>query len=182
MSQRDNGNPYFCRTIWEICRCSDDVRLAAIRDCYVKRAEERRAQAGQTWSNNQHGQIGVQPLLGLNDADLFAMFMAVHLYLYIHAEMTADMTVDSTRLGLEPSYREDIQKEIDDRTGVQVSLAAATHGQQFAAMEPTTIDWGEIEGHCRSAVRSLGGPRGLARREDIAARLLDAARAECARG
>jgi hypothetical protein len=182
LSQREDGNSWFCQTILETSRCNDDVYLSAIRDYYLKRAGEQRAPLDQKLSTTQSKPAGadIQSLLGLPDADLFAMFMAVHLYLYIHAETTADMTVDATRLGLEPAYRDDIRQEIVDRTGIQLSLADARHAQQFAMMEPAAIDWDEIEGHSQSAVRALGGARGMAQREEIAARLLDATRAEMA--
>jgi hypothetical protein len=178
LSQRENGNAWFIQTIFETCRRGADQYLDTIGEFYLRRARGRirRPLELQTAPDND-----VQTLFQLADADVFAMFMAVHLYLSVHAEMTADLTVDTTRLGIDPAYRDGMRQEIAERTGVLCSLADATHSQQFAIMDCEAIDWPEIAGHLQSAVRALSDDGAAARREDIAVRLFEETRAELAR-
>jgi hypothetical protein len=173
LSQRENGNPWFVRTIFETCRPGTDDYLNSIREFYLSRVQQ--------WAERRAGPATddyVQRLSGLSDADVFAMFMAVHLYLSVHAEMTADLTIDATRLGIDPAYRDRVRQDIVEKTGLTLSLADAAHNPQFAIMDPEAIDWLEIESHLQSAVRALSGGGATARYEEIAVRLLGETRAE----
>jgi hypothetical protein len=180
LAQKEAGNSWFCDKIFDTICTNDDDYLNDVHNYYLKRSIGRSASSAHGLAGPQTPPAGASRRLfdGLHDGDLFAMFMAVHLYLYIHAEMTADMTVDSTRLALDPAYCGNICQQITKRTRIRVSLADARHGQQFAMMDPATIDWDAIEVHRRAAIRALSAVHGTERPEAIAARLLDEARAE----
>jgi hypothetical protein len=94
----------------------------------------------------------------LPDAEIFEMFVAYHVYLYLHAELTADLTVDVSRLAADTGYRSRIENEVGERTRLLVSLADARDENRTAAFEfkADAIDWATIARHADRAATTLG--------------------------
>jgi hypothetical protein len=93
------------------------------------------------------------------DEDIFAVFMAFHIYLYLHAGLSADLIMDMTRMARDEVYRRDIERELELGTGLSVSFTDARDERRSGAfgMHPDTIDWDEIREHGRAAADALSG-------------------------
>jgi GR25 family glycosyltransferase involved in LPS biosynthesis len=93
----------------------------------------------------------------LPEQHTFALFMGLHIYLYLHAHLCADLTADVSRMARDQRYRLDIEQAIKHKTGLAISLADATEAQAPKALEFDTasIDWDEIREHARAAVEML---------------------------
>jgi GR25 family glycosyltransferase involved in LPS biosynthesis len=93
----------------------------------------------------------------LPEQHTFALFMGLHIYLYLHAQLCADLTADVSRMARDQRYRLDIEQAIKHKTGLAISLADATEAQASKALEFDTasIDWDEIREHARAAVEML---------------------------
>ena len=162
-----SGVPFFYDRVLDL-DSGEDGFLGHLRDYYL-------ARAGGTAAAAEHGG---RPLASLSEPQVFAMFMAINLYLYTHAELTADITVDATRLAMETGYREETEQLLAELTGLPVTLADASHTQQFVPMHVAAIDWDEIGEHRRAAVAALNDIAWHQRTEEIADGLLKAAREE----
>ena len=154
---RRRGNNYYHETTAHYAARSDDPFIAGLADFYVKRALDFRVhhkdQGDQPLSEEQR-----LPLLrSLPESHAFAMFMALHIYLYLHAQLAADLTVDVTKLARDSEYRSRIESELSRQTGLEISLSDAIDGQPAsgAAIDAAAIDWDEIREHAHSAVQAL---------------------------
>ena len=87
----------------------------------------------------------------------FALFMGLHIYLYLHAQLSTDLTVDITRMARDEAYRAQIEQTVESHTGLAVSFADAADGQppNVAGFEVASIDWDEIRELVRTAVKML---------------------------
>ena len=93
----------------------------------------------------------------LPEPDTFALFMGLHIYLYLHAQLCADLAIDVSRMVRDERYRSDIEQAIEQNTGLAISLADVADvgpptGLQFDA---ASVDWDEIREHARTAVQML---------------------------
>jgi len=154
---KERGTVWFCTVLFEIAGRAKDSFLNALYERY----------STKTFTVSE-----------LTDTKLFEMFMAVHLYLYAHAEMTADLSVDMTRLGRDPAYSSKIRREIAELTEINLAAMNARHTQQFAMIDPRQLDWGEIKAHGRSVVSALARLYDTARCEQIVSRLIEEAHSE----
>ena len=99
----------------------------------------------------------VRALELLPEQHTFALFMGLHIYLYLHAQLCADLTADVSRMARDERYRFDIEQAIKQKTGLAISLADAADAQPPRGLEFDTasIDWDEIREHARVAVQML---------------------------
>lgn len=109
----------------------------------------------------------VRQLELLPEPRTFALFMGMRLYLYLHAQLFADLTADATRMARDSRYRTDLERAIQVETGLSVSFADAAdlgrpNGVEF---DHQSVDWEEIREHARMAAQMLseyGAPADLA--------------------
>jgi hypothetical protein len=122
-------------------------------------------------------------LLALREPDTFAMFAALHIYLYLHAGSVADLTVDVTLMGRDLDYRQSIERELLARTGLAVSLADVSAGEDAKPGDIAVgeVRWDEIASHVAYAVRLLDDLAPADSLRDCAARLLADLRAAAER-
>ena len=170
------GNRYFLATLLRILLRAEDRFLAAALNRSLLRAAARGLPAAG-------GDALAERLLdALSEAELFGLFMAVHGYLYIAAQLTADLSIDATRLARDRCYREAISARLAAKTGLAIDLADARDGPQAHWVAADGIDWREIEdtlafaGH---ALDHLFAPEEIAR---VRAQLLADTRAEMRAG
>src|SRR5262249_21958239 len=119
-------------------------------------------------------------LLSLPVADMFAMFMAAHIYLYLHAALTADMAVDATRVARDPAYRASAEADVAALTGLALSFAGVREERQVRPQDFVleTIDWNEIREHAYRAAERLAEFGALAQLRRQADQWIDATLAE----
>ena len=165
-----SDNFYFYDTMAWILESEGDLWFARVVDYYARR--------------RHMGTDDVPGLLrSLPDDDVFGVFMTFHIYLYLHASLSADLTMDVTRMARDKGYRCDIERELKDGTGLSVSFADVRDERRPGATDadPDAIDWDAIREHGRSAslaLKKFADPDYLARR---AAEFIDAAFAEAHR-
>jgi GR25 family glycosyltransferase involved in LPS biosynthesis/glycosyltransferase involved in cell wall biosynthesis len=99
----------------------------------------------------------VRPLEILPEHQAFAQFMGLYIYLYLHAQLCADLQADVTRMARDNGYRIDIEREIEQKTGLPVSFAdvADVPAQTAVEFDQASVDWDEIREHARVAVEML---------------------------
>jgi hypothetical protein len=106
--------------------------------------------------------------------------MAAHIYLYLHAALTADMAVDVTRLARDPAYRLSVEADVAARTSLAVSFADVREERQARPRDFVleSVDWDEMRQFGNSAAEQLEelGIRKQLRRQ--AGEWIDAALAE----
>jgi hypothetical protein len=93
--------------------------------------------------------------------------MGLHIYLYLHAQLCADLEADVTRMARDERYRTNIEREIEQKAGLPLSFADVTDVPPQTAVEfdQASVDWDEIREYARVAVDMLskfGDPSRLA--------------------
>jgi hypothetical protein len=119
----------------------------------------------------------------LPDADVFEMFMALHLYLYLHADLSCDLATDVTRMARDETYRRGIESDVRQGTGLSVSFADVRDERRLSAAEASLdgIDWDRVREHGAVAARALGGFADVEALSCEAAQYVEAAFAEACR-
>ena len=158
---------------------SDEPFVAGIADLYLDRALAFRRRAGGETQRPLSADERFGLLRWLPEHDAFAMFMALNLYLYLHAQISADLTVDATRLAADAEYRTVIEAALARLTGLEISLSdVADAPSRGIAINAATIDWNEIQAHARAAAAALRAFADPAKSIESAAAFVDAAMAE----
>ncbi len=165
-----SDNLYFYDTMAWILGSEGDPWFAHIVDYYARRRH--------MGTDDVPGLLRSSP-----DHDVFGVFMAFHIYLYLHAGLSADLTMDVTRIARDEDHRRNIERELKVGTGLSLSFSDVLDERRSGAtdFDPDAIDWDEIREHGRSASRALSkfaDPDYLARR---ATEFIDAAFAEAYR-
>jgi glycosyltransferase involved in cell wall biosynthesis len=109
----------------------------------------------------------VRPLEVVPEHHAFAQFMGLQVYLYLHAQLSADLQADVTRMARDNRYRVETEQEIEQKTGLPVSFADVTDvpAQTTVEFDQASVNWDEIRAHARVAVEMLskyGNPVQLA--------------------
>ena len=171
LSFRTKGDPYFFGTTAYIINRDDDPYFLFLRNFFLDRARSRGATAGTA---------PMTSLLSLPVTDMFSMFMAAHIYLYLHATLTADMTVDVTRLARDPDYRTFVEADVAARTSLAVSFADVREERQARPQDFVldSVDWDEIRQLGNSAAEQLAGLDARKQLRGQAGEWIDAAAAE----
>ena len=167
LSYKTRGDmPFYVSVVDTVFR-GDDPYFSYLVDYGLKHAARSPAERSQTampatkwvrrYPNVPRDEAKVRRLELLPDHQAFAMFMGLHIYLYLHAQLSADMTADVTRMARDERYRSEIERAIWQRTGLEISFAdvADLEGPAVVAMDPAAIDWDEIREHAKVAVRKL---------------------------
>jgi glycosyltransferase involved in cell wall biosynthesis len=175
LSLKARNDLFFFNSVSAVVDRDDDEYLAALAREYATRGgwSPPRLDAGAAADRDARNRA----LLGLSEAQTFALFMALHVYLYVHAELAADLTVDVSRMGNDAGDRSAAEREIRDRTGLAVSFADVRPergGRPGLGMGP--VDWEEISEHGRVAARTLSVFASLDQLSRRAAELIEAAR------
>ena len=117
--QYHQGNPYFINSVDRLLQASrHDAFLAGVARDHPPAADPA------------------------PDARLFYAFALMHLYLYAHAAMQADLRIDADRLAADADYRRHTEAEVGDRLGQPLDLSDAQASIGFI-IEPLPPD-GEI--------------------------------------
>ena len=90
--QRQVGNPYFIRSIFRMI-ANNDPFCEYLRNFYFRGnlllEDEKPAGAAESWEQRTD-----QILTSLSDSDLFSLFVAIHVYLYLNARTAADLFIE----------------------------------------------------------------------------------------
>ena len=178
------GMHYFRDSAARLINRSEDPFLAGIAGFYLKRALgfRRGHHSEEDQSRAIDERLGL--LLSLPESHAFAMFMALHIYLYLHAQFSADLTVDVTKLAREGGYRSRIESELARQTGLEISLSDVADEQRptGVAISAATIDWDEIREHAHAAVRTLSAFADPTKLMETAIEFIDSAIREMHKG
>jgi hypothetical protein len=156
LSQKEAGNDFFFKTLLLVTKQKQDWFLCYIYNYYVNRAIEHylgKTEAKETKLSKDN--FDIQLLTFLPDYDVFGMFMAAHIYFYLHACQQADMMVDVTRMAADRAYRRDVEQEVLLRINLPIGLGDVADVPQFNIMDISAINWQEIDAHTELAVRAL---------------------------
>jgi hypothetical protein len=143
LSYKRQGESAYYRTVARIISVGGDEYTKYLAGYYANPSERKECSTADLESLSEH--------------DSFAIFMGLHIYLYLHSQLAADLTVDATRMARDARYRSDIERELRRHTGLSISLSDATDGQTFtgADVDAKAINWDEIREHVSVAVRML---------------------------
>lgn len=119
----------------------------------------------------------------LPDTEVFGIFMALHLYLYLHAALSADLMMDVTRMARDADCREGFESDLKKSTGLGVSFADIREERRLSAAEAKfdKVDWDRVAEHGRAAARALGAFADVEVLSQNAARFIASACAEACR-
>ena len=171
------GDHTFINVVLDTVNRTDDRFFSYLIDHYRKHARKSQADNQDTgtshtpmrrkYMNLPGDRVTIDRLESLHEHDIFGIFMALQIYLYLHAQLSADLTVDVTRMTRENNYRFEIERTVEQHTGIALSFAdvadVSLPGRVDVDIE--AINWDEIKGHVRVAVRILtefGDPEKLA--------------------
>ena len=167
--QQQNGNRYFVKSIFRMLSYNDDLFLEYLRKFYIGRFS---GAIDETTSEMEWQQRTDQIVASLSGSDLFSLFVATHVYFYLHARSAADVLINSTRLAADKDYREASARELREITGLQISLTDAKDTFQFGAADENTINRKHIEQHVSVALNLVTGGRGDRQLNEFAEQLL----------
>jgi len=152
------GETFFCDTVPLLVNRTDDPFLAYLAANYLARSP-----AAASSNDGGAALIGTatahEALAALGSDDAFALFMGLHLYLYLHAQTAADLIVDVSRLARDDDYRSASEAAIARAARLSVSLADASDAccSSAASLATAGIDWDRIRDHARVAAEMLAG-------------------------
>jgi hypothetical protein len=139
VGQNEAGNRYFLETILRVLlQAQDRFFAASINRCLV------RAVARGLPAPSADAGLAARLLDTLSEAELFGLFMALHLYLYVAAQASADLSIDATRLARDRHYRETTAARLAEMTGLAIDLADVKDVAHAHWAAPDGIDWQEI--------------------------------------
>lgn len=147
--QRQMGNPYFVHSILRMID-NPDPFCEYLCDVYfnTKLSENNGKAAGSSDSWERRAE---EVLTSLSDGDIFSIFAAIHIYLYLNAGPIADLLIESTRLASDDEYRKLMTTRLREMTGLQLSLADAKESFRFTNADPALVNRNDIERHVRIA-------------------------------
>jgi GR25 family glycosyltransferase involved in LPS biosynthesis len=167
LSYKRRGDMVFYVTVMDTIFREDDPYFAYLVKQGLKHAAEPWAGKDQTWPpgltwtrryvNVPRDEEKVRQLELMPEHRAFVIFMGLHIYLYLHAQLSADLTVDVTRMARDNGYRSDIEQAARRYTGLAVSFSdiADTERLNGIDFDVAEIDWDEIREHARVAVQML---------------------------
>lgn len=168
-----DGNPYFLGTnLWIMLRAGDPF-LTAIVNRHLRRAVERGELAPES-GRDLPGAL----LAALPEPDLFRLFMALHLYLYAYAELSADVSVDVTRLARDGQYRARTSESLRLRTGLPLDLRDVKEPPLAHWPSAAGIQWPAIREDFATAVETVPQPFDAEAFRRVGRRLINEAMAE----
>ena len=182
LDQRRKGGDsvFFYNVIRVIADQAEDRFLSDIHNFYFRRCVELAGKHGvlAQLANLPAAQFIRIVFDLLPEGEMFEMFVAVHLYLYLHASFTADFILDSTEMSRNPDYRHHCEAEVRQATGLAVDFSGSRQETLHVEMIKGTIDWQRIRQHARLAVAALEAHHDRAALDRLADRLISATIAE----
>ena len=167
LSYKRRGDMVFYVTIMDTIFRDDDPYFSYLVECGLRHAAELRAHTSQNsqstlkWNrryvNVARDEDKVRQLEVMPEHHVFALFMGLHIYLYLHAQLAADLEADVTRMARDGDYRTSIERAVHQHTGLAVSFADVGDIEPLDGMDVDveSINWDEIREHVRVAVRML---------------------------
>jgi hypothetical protein len=156
LHQWELGNPYFLYKFLAVIDTADPF-FAYLHQCYPK-LDALSVSSCDRADGAAQGKRAGEILTTLSDRDIFSIFVAVHVYLYMHGRSCADLLVDTTKLTRDAAYLKDTTARLRELTGLQLSLTDARADIKFTAADPAIIARRDIERHVAVAEKLL--PRG----------------------
>lgn len=150
VAQKHAGNGYFVETVLRVMLNAEDRFFAATLARPLVRAIER----GRLPPDGG-GDLAAALAQALSEGELFGLFMAMHLYLYLGARSSADLSVDATRLARDRDYRAEIAERVSAATGLPIAFADAADTPQAHWPAPDGIDWQQIRDDLAFAAQLL---------------------------
>jgi hypothetical protein len=180
LDQKRKGEPFFCAILRVIADQPEDRFLRDIHNFYFRRCMELAADHGvlPKLAGVPSGRLTRLVFDLLPEGEMFEMFMAIHVYLYLHAAFSCDVLIDSTELSRNPDYARQCEADLRRSTGLCVDLSAGAQKTQRVAMVNGAVDWRRILQHARLAAAHLQAFHERAHLDRLADRLLGAALAE----
>jgi len=180
VDQRRKGNNWFYNKLRLIANQPEDRFLTDIHNFYFRRCVELAV------AHKVLPQLGGLPAPQftkvvfdlLPEGEMFELFMAIHLYLSLHAFFVADIAVDSTEMTRNPDYRRHCEEQVLQTTGLTVDFSSGKQPTQRAEMVNGAIDWQRIGRHANVAIASLQDIHDRTILERLANKLIAAAIAE----
>lgn len=163
---------FFYDTVPLLVNRRDDKFLCHLANLYLGRSSGNLAGVVGTDS-------GYHALSQLPEHEVFEMFMGLHLYLYLSAEMSVDLVIDTTRVARDPGYRAAVERELLDIGQVKIRLDDS--GEQkgnLPSLPSGRINWDEIRRHGELAARALAERKSFEELHNRATFLIDQAQSE----
>ena len=96
-------------------------------------------------------------LVSLPEHDAFGMFMGLHIYLFLHAQLTADLVVNTTKMARDHVYRQEVEADLVKRTDLPLSFSDSRDEPPASDIDIEAINWAEIAVLGRAAALALDG-------------------------
>src|ERR1700683_445416 len=163
--KRRNDLTFYATTVDILCR-EGDPYFQYLVERGLKHAAEPWCGTGpkpsplhwnRMYENIPRDAAKVRQIEMLPEHHAFALFMGVQIYLYLHAQLCADLQADVTRMARAACYRIDIESQVERNTGLRVSFAdvADVPPQTAVEFDQASVDWDEIREHGRVAAEML---------------------------
>ena len=175
VSYKRRGDLTFYNTTLDIIWRDDDPYFQYLVERGLKRAKEPWSGTGpkpsplywrRMYENVPRDKEKVRALEVLPEHHAFALFMGLQIYLYLNAQLCADLQADATRMARDDGYCSEIEREIKQKTGLPVSFSDIVDAPQTGVdIDRDSINWDEIREFARVAVEQLskyGDPAQLA--------------------
>lgn len=119
LGQYQGGNSFFIQTLARVINGNHHVQLfRKIGKKYWKGPDIDTPYAGFQTAENA-----------------LCAFLGVHMYLYMHASQTADIILNTTKIGKDPSYRQCATEAIATISGLKIDLADAKTTSEYGGFE-----------------------------------------------
>lgn len=169
------NTPFFYESVATLVNAEGDPYICRLREQYLQHAVPP---AGNWDGNTPEKQVIRAALLSLPEHLAFGMFMGLHIYLYLHAHLVADMVVDVTQMARDTGYRSCMETELQDRTGLAVSFHDVKEEKHEIMFDAGKINWAEIRKHGCNAALVLAEFGDVNQLKTIVATIIDSTFAE----
>jgi len=169
--QRQAGNPYCVHSILRMMD-NPDPFCEYLCNIYLNATfpgnNGKATGASDSWERRAE-----EILTSLSDGDIFSIFAAIHIYLYLNAGPIADLLIESNRLASDDEYRKLMTGRLREMTGLQLSLADAKESFRFINADPALINRNDIERYVRIATNIVTEGEESKELRQLADQLLD---------
>jgi hypothetical protein len=181
IDHRENGNKYFFYRIFHIMSATHDPYLSSIINRYwVRHLPSLGIERDNIWATagNCLEELTTKLVELIPEQDLFCLYMAFHIYLYMLARQNADIVIDVTKVAKDGNYCQEARNQLMSATGLQIPFDDAIEVQQYYPFDPALIDWKEIRENVDFAVLMLDHAFDRQELSRCGAELVDETRAE----
>jgi glycosyltransferase involved in cell wall biosynthesis/tetratricopeptide (TPR) repeat protein len=166
---------FYLTAVETICRDDDPYFSYLVERGIERLADDAGTQDEFVYSSDSKSEENAKLLGSLPEHTVFALFMGLHIYLYLHAQLVADMTVDVTRMARHEDYRQYVEQEVERQTGLAISFADVEDALPASNLEINTdgIDWQAIREYARVAAQTLSSVGDPGRLAELSASLIE---------